>query len=272
MDGKLHQSNWYAISQSCWPKFISKYFKNTREPFALTLGGERLYILTSPENVASAYKDTTHLTFDHVVYELSLTFGVTRSAMDKAYQKPTKENDVLSQKLHINNPQLKSLTQLNSDFYKQQLHPGEKFDIIQQKFLCCIDKSIRPEHLTGSYVLSSTSDEKTLSLQSWCQDILLNAGTEAFFGEKILQMDPDLLQNFLKFDSENWKLWYKWPQAKEMHAAKNKITNTLREYLKMSRDLRSDASWLVQTMEDTQKAIGMEEQDIATVLTMVYFV
>lgn len=192
--------------------------------------------------------------------------------MDKAYQRPTKENDILSQKLHINNPQLKSLTQLNSEFYKQQLHPGEKFDTIQQKFLRCIDESIRPERLTAPYVLSSTSDEKTMSLQIWCQNILLDAGTKAFFGEKILQLDPDLPQNFLEFDAENWKLWYKWPQSNEMHAAKNKITNTLREYLKLPRELRSDASWLVQTMEDTQKAIGMEEQDIATVLTMVYFV
>lgn len=192
--------------------------------------------------------------------------------MDKACQKPTKENNILSQKLQIENPHLKSLTQLNSDFYKQQLHPGEKFDVIQQKFLSCIDKSMRLENLATPYGLSSTREEKIISLQGWCQDILLKAGTEAFFGQKILQMDPDLLRNFLDFDAENWKLWYKWPQAEEMHAAKNKITKTLQEYLNMPKDLRLDAAWLVQTMEDTQKAIGMGEQDIATVLTMVYFV
>lgn len=253
-------------------KSIREYFQNTREPFTITLGGEKLYILTSPEDVAVAYKNTTHLTFDHVVYELSITFGVTHAAMDKAYRKPTRDDDKLSLKLRINNPQLKSLTQLNSDFYKQQLHPGEKFDLLQKRFLELIDKSIRPESLSYPYVLSSTFDEKIVSLQGWCQDILLNAGTKAFFGEKILQIDPDLMRNFLDFDADNWKLWYKWPQAREMHAAKAKVTKTLREYLRLPHHDRADAAWLIQNMEATQRAIGMDDQDIATVLTMVYFV
>lgn len=248
------------------------YFKNTREPFVITLGGEKLYILTSPEDVTAAYKSTTQLTFDRVVYDLSITFGVTNAAMDKAYRKPTVDDDVLSQNLLIPNPQLKSLTQLNSDFYKQQLHPGNKFDFLQSKFLHYIDKSLQTENLSSPYVLSSTLTEKTVSLQSWCQNILLNAGTQAFFGEKILGMDPDLMQNFLDFDADNWKLWYKWPRAKTMHAAKAKVTKTLRKWLQLPMSERSDAAWLIKTMEATQRAIGIDEQDIATILTMVYFV
>ena len=80
------------------------------------------------------------------------------------------------------------------------------------------------------------------------------------------------MQNFLDFDAENWKLWYKWPRAKTMHAAKAKVTKTLRQWLQLPMSERSDAAWLIQTMEATQRAIGMDEQDIATILTMVYFV
>ena len=118
-------------------------------------------------DVVAAYKSTKTLAFDRVVYDLSITFGVSRTSMDKAYRKPTADDNILSSKLKVDNLQLKSLTQLNSDFYKIQLHPGEKLDFLQRKFLGYIDDSIRTEYLLGSYVLSLAGDEITLSLLKW---------------------------------------------------------------------------------------------------------
>lgn len=251
MDGEIqfhHAKALETLCQSQWLGTISETLASHSSSF---LAGEKLYILTSPEDVTAAYKNTTQLNFDQVVYDLSITFGVTNAAMDKAYRKPTVDD--------------------NSDFYKQQLHPGNRFDLLQSKFWHYIDKSIRTENLSSPYVLSSTLTEKTVSLQSWCQNILLNAGTQAFFGEKILGMDPDLMQNLLGFRPKK-KLWYKCPRAKTMHAAKAKVTKTLRKWLQLPMSERSDAAWLIKTMEARQRAIGMDEQEIATILTMVYFV
>ena len=167
MRESLHYSQLFR--QLSLTRRFREYFRNTREPFALTLGGEKLYILTSPEDVAVAHKNTSHLTFDHVIYDVSLTFGVTGAGTDRALERPTKENNIVSSKLHIDNPQLKRLAHLNSEFYKQQLHPGEKFDLLQSKFLQYIDQSIRPDRLSHLYVLSSTTDGKIVSLQGWCQ-------------------------------------------------------------------------------------------------------
>ena len=55
----------------------------------------------------------------------------------------------------------------------------------------------------------------------------MNAGTKAFFGEKLLKLDPNLVEHFLKFDTDNWKLWYKWPRAKELHEAKREMVKSL---------------------------------------------
>ena len=57
-----------------------------------------------------------------------------------------------------------------------------------------------------------------------------------------------------------------------MHAAKTKVTKTILAYLRLTKEERMDAAWLIQTMEATQRAIGMTDDDIATVLTMVYSV
>ena len=55
----------------------------------------------------------------------------------------------------------------------------------------------------------------------------MNAGIIALFGIKILEIDSELVQKFLTFNYENWKLWYKWPKASAMHVAKTEMTNTV---------------------------------------------
>ena len=179
MDGEIQFHYAKALETLCQSQWLGTISKTLASHSSSFLAGEQLYILTSPEDVTAAYKIITQLTFDRVVYDLSITFGVTNAAMDKAYRKPTVDD--------------------NTDFYKQQLHSGNRFDLLQSKFWHYIDKSIRTENLSSPYILSSTLTEKSVSLQSWCQNILLNAGTQAFFGEKILGMDPDLMQNFLGF-------------------------------------------------------------------------
>ena len=56
---------------------------------------------------------------------------------------------------------------------------------------------------------------------------MMDAGTIALFGTKILVIDPKLVQKFLAFDDENWKLWYKWPNARAMHAVKTEMMKTI---------------------------------------------
>ena len=41
-----------------------RYFGDPREPSALTLAGETIYVITSPEDATAAYKGTSRLTFD----------------------------------------------------------------------------------------------------------------------------------------------------------------------------------------------------------------
>lgn len=252
-----------------------EYFNNTREPFAITLGGEKLYFLVSPDDVSNLYKNTTSLAFDEVVYELSITFGVSRDAMDKVYHRPTNEaDDVVSQKLQIKNPRLKSLAQLNNDFWKQQLVPGEIYYALQENFLRYIDKSLHCIDNSANYVVSSNMEtgEKTVSLLRWTQEVLLDAALRAFFGDQILVLEPDLPNHFLEFDDDNWKLWYKWPNAKKMHTAKFKVIKTLIRYLALPKEERPGAAYIVETMETTQRALGTSEEDIAKILCMVVFV
>lgn len=194
--------------------------------------------------------------------------------MDKIYRKPTsKVDDVISQKLQIKNTRLKSLAQLNSDFWRQQLIPGDIYYELQGRFLEHIKTSLQFGNMSGRYVVSSDSiSEKTVSLLSWTQEVFVDASLRVFFGDKIMDLEPDLSKHFLKFDDESWKLWYKWPNAIQMHAAKSKLAKTLQRYLALPREERPGAAYIVEKIEETQRALGIPEEDIAKLLCMVAFV
>ena len=131
---------------------------------------------------------------------------------------------------------------------------------------------MRAENFTQHFVLSSTSREMTTSLHKWCQYVLVSAGTTAFFGETLLQMYPDLLQNFVDFDDHNWMVWYKWPDATLMRTPKAKVLKALEEYLSLPKEKRSGVAWIIETMEDSQRNLGMNDSDIAAVVMTLLWV
>ncbi|CAD6446126.1 2e5bed58-8b25-417b-ab5c-118505115baa [Sclerotinia trifoliorum] len=252
------------------------YFHDSREPFALTLGGEKLYFLTAPEDVVMLYRNTESLAFDRIVHELGITFGVSRLAMDAVYRPPVDDSDdAPAQVMAIKNPKRKSLAHLNNDFWKQQLVPGQHYYDLQDKFFTLLTDSLRPERVRsgGAYVRARNTDGSfTVSLQEWTREVLIDAAVRVFFGHKLLDMSPDLITDFVAFDEHNWKLWYKWPNATDMFAAKSRLASAIERWLCLSDEERGECSFIVATMISTQRAIGMSDKDLAKVLCMVVFV
>lgn len=160
------------------------------------------------------------------------------------------------------------------DYYKLQLHPGEKLDIVQEPFLGSIDESLQWQNISGKYVLEATHDTKTVSIYGWCSEVLLLATTKAFFGDSILQIEPNILQGIHDFDNASWKLIYQIPRfwAKDMWEAKDLVHGALLKYFKLPLGQRSDGAWVVQTLESEMRDMGVDDQQIASILMMTYWV
>lgn len=181
--------------------------------------------------------------------------------------------------LQNENPLQKCLIHLNSDIYKQQLYPGEKLNVLQRRFLEYIDTSLRWNTLSSFCVSAPASNEvpckePTFSLYKWCREVLIDAATRTFFGDILLEIDPAFTQHFNDFERNSWKLPYQYPQifAKDVHAAKSKMLDTLMTYLSLPKEQRSDASWLIQTLENEQREICIPDRDIAALIVMGYWV
>ena len=253
-----------------------EYFNNTRRPFRVTLAGEVLYILTSPHDVAAAYKETESLTFDVFIRDIMVAFGASSGAIEKMWLLPS--NDKNGFNAQVTNPNHKSLAQLTRDFHKQQLHPGQNQRSLGAKFQDYIEESLRWDSmstkLNDTYILRSGEQSKDISLKGWCADVLLNAATRAFYGESLLHDQPDLLRHFFDFDDNSWMLLYRYPRfmARSMYQAKIAAVDALTQYFAAPKKSRRGAAWFIRTLEAEQRQLGLGDRDIATLNLMVYWV
>ncbi|KAK0516257.1 hypothetical protein JMJ35_000860 [Cladonia borealis] len=240
------------------------YFGNSREPFALTVAGARLYIITAPQDATEIYKNSKTLTFDEYVRDVMKSIGVSDDGITKLW-KPPGENG--NDRLH------KALAHAAEGYYREQLLPGHQLDILWERVLGEIASSINWDNLPVS-TLNGQEGSKSLSLLEWTSDVLLKSVVNGFFGDRLLQMDRQLLQNFAAFDKESWKLTYKLPRiiAKDMYEAKDKMVRTVEAYLRLPKDQRSEATWLVKKLEIETAKMDMDSQDLAAMITSLVWV
>lgn len=240
--------------------------------------GTKIYVMTSSQDVAVVYRNIEQLTFDEYIRGMMLQFGATPAAVDKMWRKPT-SSDFLSSNDLQPNPLLKPLAHLSDGFNRQQLHPGERLDVLQNTFLGNIHKSLTWENMSPKVILSSVPGKestrtRTVSLIAWTREVLLDGATRAFFGDALLEIDPQLFDSFFAFDDNSWKLTYKIPRpwSTEMYASKQKAQDALKKYFMLPKDKRPGAAWIIQTLETEMKARGIDESDISAFLMMIYWV
>lgn len=128
--------------------------------------------------------------------------------------------------------------------------------------------------MSNKVVLSSTADQRTVSLLQWTRDTLLDGATTAFFGNALLKIEPNLFESFSDFDDNSWKLTYRIPRpwSNDMYAAKQKAQNALATYFALPKEQRPGETWMVRTLETEMRGLGIESPDIAAFLMMVYWV
>ena len=103
-----------------------EYLGDTREPFALTTGGTKLYFLTDSSDVASMYKNTVTLDFMAIVKPLITMFGMSKAGMDLAFQvPPSAAEDPVNIALQLSNDKPKSKT-FHPDRWLAKDVPGKK--------------------------------------------------------------------------------------------------------------------------------------------------
>ena len=237
-----------------------RYFNGSREPFTITLAGTKLYILSNPRDVSEAYRNSSTLSFDIFVKLLIRTCGTSKPVVEKLYQDP------LPSSAHK-----ESLGKAIHKFQVQQSSPGNNLEDISLVIANYLEKALVLENMATERA-PKAKDLLYLSLKRCCADLVIGASQMAYFGERLSEIDPNLAQKFIEFDSRSWQLLYHFPRliSKGMYAAKDRIIDDLTAYFETPGE-RTDAAWVTQLLEREMRALGFTTREMGTLMMLQYW-
>lgn len=243
-----------------------QYFGDSRQPFAITLLGTKLYILTNPRDISEAYRNSSSLSFDIFVKHLIRTCGSSKHVVERLYQHPQPPSE-----------HRKSLGKALHDFQVHQSSPGQNLENLSVAFVEYFEKSLVFADVTvnSQYNLKASGkvNTATLSLSKWCAEVVINASQRAYFGDFLFEADPNLAQTFVEFDTLSWQLLYHFPRliSRKMHAAKERLIDALTCYFEKPVEKRTGAAWVTQLIEKEMRELGLTDREMGTLMMLQYW-
>ncbi|KAL9128015.1 MAG: hypothetical protein Q9217_003209 [Psora testacea] len=256
-----------ALLQAFWDR---EFFGNSREPFALTVAGSRLYVLTKPQDVSDAYKNTTTLSFDGFVQAMMRTFGSSKHCLKTMYNHVPHD----PHRDDFPNPHYKSLAKLSRDLHIQQLFPGENLNHLGNKFANYFDECLALKEIASKrYARHTASSSTVVPLLTWSSDVFTMGGQRAYFGGLLEQIDPNMTWTFLEFDELSWQVLYQYPRfaSRRMNVLKDKLIEDLEIYFGTAPEKRTGDAWFTKAFEHEARQRGIGTHDLATMMVTIYW-
>lgn len=202
--------------------------------------------------------------------EVMRIIGISKAGIAKVFQ--TQDPD----KRGSQYPTYKDLLALVKEFQVRQLFPGKQLDELMDPALDFLSQRIDPHGIAGRETWYTTvADDGTLavSLFEWISDLFIGFGQEAYFGKKLGEIEPDLVQTFQEFDAAAWQVLYQYPSflSQGMLKKKSKIQAAMERYFALPVKERSDAAWLTLELEKEMKRLAVSDHDRALFFFQMYW-
>ncbi|KAK4197159.1 Abscisic acid 8'-hydroxylase 4 [Triangularia verruculosa] len=234
-----------------------RYFHDTGEPFALSVAGQKWYVLTKAEDVTATYR-MEHLSYDIFAVEVMRMIGVSEDGITKAF-------DTTS------HPSKKHLVRLCKEYQLEQLSPGNRLEHLVESSIILMNS-----HLNISTILARgqnwyatqpnpSSPAITVSLYQWISDLFIDLGTRAYFGPHLLSLEPGLIPTFMSFESLSWQAMYQYPRllSTSMIAAKEKLVFAMQSFFSTPPAHRPETSWFISQIEAETTRLAISPSDSA---------
>ena len=199
--------------------------------------------------------------------DLLIAFGVNPLVIPKLWEKPLSNTSVKTN--WASSSKILSPIHATLDHYKRQLLPGERLDKFSASLFDYIDDSLHWEKLASRY--GGTINR--VSLSDFCAEILVEALSRTMFGDRIFELEPDLIQSMVDFNDDAWMLIFQYPQppGSRLHVARRKLLDFFRNYMQAPKEMRLGQAWVIDRVMEELDAIDMRDEDKAPLLLMIYW-
>ena len=244
------------------------YTSRTNEPFALQIGLETIYVITSPQDVAGAFKQVDSLGWDNHLNDIFRNFGMTAESLRLSWLNQTPADYGHHKTV---NPTLLPLIRLIENIYAKQLLPGVHMDQMNGSWVISLQETLCWSTMDYCVVKADGVHRKTISLKRLCHHTMLKAGMYSFFGRMFNQLDPNFMQNMLVFKENAWMLFYGLPHffASAVLTPQRALIKTFGKFASLPESARHDQSWGVQQLLVAQEAMGIDLESKACMLLLI---
>lgn len=237
-----------------------RYFGNTGEPFAITIAGKSIYVLTSPKDIEELYKNKTTLSWELFVQDLYRWIGFSKKAVEKLWQPPSEQQKT------INPVRILSPNEMVAEYQRRQLRPGKHLESLAKSMVDHVNCLLQWQNLNSGQTRSRPGSDKSLSLSliDWTTHTFIRSSTEVYWGKRIFETEPGLLQTYTIWERTSWKYVYQIPRlfSQDMYCARDTLVNAFAAYFRLPQAERADAAWFVPIAEAEMRDIGLDETDL----------
>lgn len=136
-----------------------------------------------------------------------------------------------------------------------------------------ISRLMQWEGLSAKYTTLVSPEEKDVSLLIWCREVTVKAATMTYFDEALLQIEPNLSEVFSDFEEESIKFLATSPldPLEFVSAAKWKGIRVFKAYFSLPKAQRLREARFVCDLETEYRSLGFNEEDLATMMWVAYW-
>lgn len=157
------------------------------------------------------------------------------------------------------------------EYHSQQLLPGGQLNQIVATFVDHLNDRVRwpSQNLRShhSHVLEASSESVVVDVLGWTTNTFVLALTEIYYGKLMLEIAPDLLKTFHKWEQINWKFMFQIPRfmSEDMNATKSQLVDDFAAYFSRPKEQRCDANHFVKSVERELRTCGLDNEEIAKI-------
>lgn len=243
------------------------------------MAGNTIVIVRNTADLASVWKDTTGLSYDPFVTRVLLSFGISKHNVERIYLpdpgrliKAGNRDDSL---LLNSNPRKKCYMHVQSEWFKEQLLPGERLIGLQESNLGYLQEAVDLNHFDSDFVMHSAAKSQlqasTVSLQKYIRSILSRCALRTFFGDELFEVEPNFARLYQKWEDDSWKVFFGYPRflIEDLHTARLQAMDGLIKYYKLPLGSRPKMSWLFGTLDRELGHLELNETDRAGIVMMI---
>ncbi|PQE22380.1 cytochrome P450 protein [Rutstroemia sp. NJR-2017a WRK4] len=237
------------------------YFGNTKALYSITLAGETICVITGGDDIGELYKNTSTITWENLIKDMYTFVGLSPKSINGMFNEDREQPGLTGFGVPT-----RSAHEMTSEYHRQQLLSTANHEILLQRLIPGLQENLSWDVLKQHSASERKSqDSITLSLWAWCNEVIINGSTKAYYGPKIFEINPHLLRAIITWEETNWKFFYHLPNlmARDMMDAKNEVIDTLCRYFETPQEERPGMLHFVTAMEAEMRSSGLSNRETA---------